>query len=80
LRHRALSCSASGSYISGYLDWYNANIDEVSDRDIALVAPISIRRAGGEAGGTDTGQALDFSVVVLSARDIATLYVSYVAN
>jgi hypothetical protein len=77
-----------GSYIGGYLDWYNTNIEEVSDRDIALVAPITIRRADGvvlatesREGAEETGkgdsQSLDFGVVVLSARDIATLYVSY---
>jgi hypothetical protein len=77
-----------GSYIGGYLDWYNTNIEEVSDRDIALVAPITIRRTDGEVLATESGEAdkekseggsqsLDFGVVVLSARDIATLYVSY---
>ena len=77
-----------GSYVGGYLDWYNTNIEEVSDRDIALVAPITIRRTNGdvlatESGetdqqvGEDDGKSLDFGVVVLSARDIASLYVSY---
>lgn len=61
-----------GSYIGGYLDWYNTNVEEVSDRDIALVAPITVLKNNDQPK-------IDFGVVILSARDIAALYVSYVS-
>jgi hypothetical protein len=59
-----------GSYIGGFLDWYNTSIEEVADRDLALVAPITVRKA-------QTEEVTDFGVVIVSARDIAALYVSY---
>jgi hypothetical protein len=60
-----------GSYISGYLDWYNTDVDEVADRDLVLAAPIEIN-AEGET--TETG----FPRMILSARNIERLSVSFV--
>jgi hypothetical protein len=61
---------ADGSFVGGYLDWYNTNLDEAPDRDIALAAPIKVRSDGNESDS-------EFSRVILSARNITTLYVSY---
>jgi len=59
-----------GSYVSGYVDWFNTEVDEIPDRDLALAAPITVIR-GGEA------QEIGFSRLVISARDVLRLYVSY---
>jgi hypothetical protein len=60
-----------GSYISGYLDWYNTDVDEVADRDLVLAAPIEITAEGHT---TKSG----FKRMILSARNIDGLSVSFI--
>lgn len=62
-----------GSYVSGYLDWYNTDIDEVSDRDLVLAAPITVKIGGNE-------EAYGFERMILSARNIARLNVAFVTG
>ena len=39
-----VGCDLSdGSYVSGYLDYYNTDVDEVADRDLVIAAPIEIK-------------------------------------
>jgi len=64
-----------GTYVAGYLDWYSTEVAETADRDFVIAEPIEIRMPG------DADSALvDFPRVVISARDTARLYVSYVAE
>jgi hypothetical protein len=69
-----LGCDMNdGSYIGGYLDWYNTDVDEVADRDIVLAAPIATRIDGHDVES-------DFQRVVLSARNIAKISVTFLAG
>lgn len=60
-----------GVYISGYLDWYNTDTDDVPDRDLVLAQP--------EIRGSDQEEliASGFARIVVPARDIVRLHVSY---
>jgi hypothetical protein len=60
-----------GTYVSGYLDWYSTELVETDDRDLMLAAPIKVKTSDGEEN-------VDFPRVVLSAREIVRMYVSYV--
>jgi hypothetical protein len=64
-----------GTYISGYVDWFSTEIDEVADRDLTLVAavgaPLVFKREG-------ISEDLDAARMIVSARDIVRMYVSYV--
>ena len=62
-----------GSYIGGYLDWYNTDDDEVADRDIVLAAPIVTKIDGEDAESS-------FQRVVLSARNIAKISVDFLTD
>jgi hypothetical protein len=59
-----------GTYVSGYVDWFSTELDDVADRDLVLAEPIRVRRDGNEIRA-------DFSRLVVSARDILRMYVSY---
>lgn len=62
-----------GTTVWGRLAWYNTDVDETPDRDLALAAPIHIRDAQGEAvqvGSEDT--------LVLSARDMKVMQITWV--
>jgi hypothetical protein len=61
-----------GSYVAGALQWYSTNIDETEDRDLVLSPPLS-KTTGGKTERIDT-----FQRIVISARDICRLYVTYV--
>lgn len=63
-----------GSYVGGLLDWYSTDVDETADRDFVIAEPITYRPPDSDEDGTIEG----FSRLVLSARDVARLYVSYV--
>jgi hypothetical protein len=63
-----------GSYISGYLVRYSSEIDETPDRELALTAPITYRPAGDDKAGTLD----DVGAVIISARQIKFLTVSYI--
>lgn len=60
-----------GTYVSGYLDWYSTEVDETADRDLVLAAPITVRTDGESA-------IADFPRLVVSAREIARLWVSFI--
>lgn len=59
-----------GRCVSGYLDWYNTDVDEVADRDIAL------NRVEVTVNGRDSAPS-GFQKIILSARDISSMHVSY---
>ena len=63
-----------GSYVGGLLDWYSTEVDETADRDFVIAEPITYRPPDSSDDRTIDG----FSRLVLSARDVARLYVSYV--
>lgn len=63
-----------GSYVGGWLDWYSTEVQESADRDFVVAEPITYRPPEGGEDRTIVG----FSRLILSARDVARLYVSYV--
>jgi len=66
-----LGCDMNdGSYVSGYLDWSNTDIDEVADRDLVLASPITIVIDGQESDS-------ECQRIILSARNIAKLSVDF---
>jgi hypothetical protein len=60
-----------GSYLAGVLHWYSTEVEETADRDLVLEPPLLRRREGQD----DPLQ--DFERVIISARDISTLYVTW---
>jgi hypothetical protein len=62
-----------GSFVSGWLASYNTTISETADRDLTLAAPISYRAKG----VADATELAGTSAVVVSARKITLLFVSY---
>jgi hypothetical protein len=69
-----VGCDLSdGSYVSGFLAWYNTDVDEIADRDLVLSAPIREKINGEES-------TLDFQWMILSARNINRLSVSFVSD
>lgn len=62
-----------GTYVGGYVAWFSTELDEVEDRDLVLAAPITVRRDGKEI---EAG----YSRLIVSARDIVRLYVSYLTK
>lgn len=59
-----------GKYITGYVDWFSTELDEVADRDLVLASPIWVY--------TDADSAkITFSKFIVSARDIRHMYVDY---
>ncbi len=65
-----------GSYVGGLLDWYSTEVVETADRDFVIAAPITYRPSGSNEDRTIDG----FSRLILSVRDVARLYVSYVES
>jgi hypothetical protein len=63
-----------GSYVGGFLDWYSTELEETADRDLVIAEPITYRPP--ENG--DDREIQGFSRLVISARDIVRLYVSFV--
>lgn len=63
-----------GSYVGGFLDWYSTELEETADRDLVIAEPITYRAAG---NGNDR-EIEGFSRLVISARDIVRLYVSFI--
>ncbi len=63
-----------GSYVGGLLDWYSTEVQETADRDFVIAEPITYRSADSQEDRMIEG----FSRLVLSARDVARLYVSYI--
>jgi Family of unknown function (DUF6338) len=59
-----------GTYVSGYLAWFNTDPDEGEDRALVLATPITVRTGG-------TSAPSQFSRLILSAREIKRLHVSY---
>lgn len=64
-----------GSYVGGLLAWYSTQDEETPDRDLVVAEPITYRPPGAEEDETISG----FSRLVISARDVKRLYVSYIA-
>lgn len=62
-----------GSYVSGWLASYNTSINESGDRDLTLAAPIRFRAKGAR----EATELADTSAVIISARTVALLFVSY---
>lgn len=60
-----------GGYIGGVVDWYSTETVETGDRDLVLGPPLT-KVVDGEPKGIDPVER-----VVISARDITTMYVSY---
>ena len=63
-----------GSYVGGFLDWYSTELEETADRDIVIAEPIAYRPPEGD----DDREIDGFSRLVVSARDIVRLYVSFI--
>ena len=62
-----------GHVVSGFVDWLSTELDEVEDRDLVLASPIALFRNGEDAPPIDPG----YSRLVVSARDIQSMYVAY---
>lgn len=60
----------TGVYIAGVLDWYSTSTEETGDRDLVLGPPLTKVVSGKE-------YPVEVQRIILSARDIAALYVSY---
>lgn len=65
-----------GSYIGGFLDWYSTELEETADRDLVIAEPIAYRPPGDGEDRLIHG----FSRLVISARDIVRLYVSFIED
>lgn len=69
-----VGCSLDdGSYVSGWLAAYNTTPDDTADRDLTLAAPLHYR----PKGATAAEELANTSAVVISARKITLLHVSY---
>lgn len=64
------------SYAAGVLAWYNTDIDDSPDRDLVLARPLTVINAVGSERVQDVFEQL----IVLSARDIRMIIVTYVAR
>jgi hypothetical protein len=62
-----------GTRVSGFVDWLSTDLDEVEDRDLVLASPIALFRGGEDAAPIDPG----YSRLVVSARDIQSMYIAY---
>jgi hypothetical protein len=60
-----------GAYITGYVAWFSTEPEENPDRDIVLGGPMTMRTKGG------TPQEVLFPRLILSAKDIQRIWVSY---
>jgi hypothetical protein len=64
------------TYIAGYLHSYNPMPDETGDRELTLVAPITLRSPGEDTANTLGGKA-PVGAICISARRIQYFTVSY---
>lgn len=72
-KHVYVGCDlADGAYIGGFLDWYSTEVEETADRDLVLAEPLTFRPAD-----ESEDRVLTFSRLVVSARQISRLYVSF---
>lgn len=62
-----------GSYVSGWLAAFSTTVDDTGDRDLTLAAPLRYRPKGVAV----TEELTNTSAVVVSARKITLLHVSY---
>jgi hypothetical protein len=60
-----------GTYIAGTLDWYSTEVDETADRDFVLAPPL-LAKAGNAEDPVE-----GFQRIVVSARDVVRLYVTF---
>ena len=65
-----------GSYLSGWLHSYDSLASDSPDRDLTIAAPIAYR----PPGSTEISRLSRVGAVIVSARQIAFLSVSYVKN
>ena len=65
-----------GSWVSGYLASYSAESDETADREFVLAEELKYLPAGAQPGTEP--QVLNASAVVVSARRLQLLHVTYV--
>ena len=63
-----------GSYAAGRLAWYNTDIDDTPDRDLALSHPLLLE----SPDGSPLIEPGDDQHLILSARDIRQIVVTYV--
>jgi len=63
-----------GSYLAGILAWYSTETAETADRDLVLAPPL-LRRSGGKVDSLE-----GFGRAIVSARDVATIYVSWLTD
>ncbi|NUT52419.1 MAG: hypothetical protein HOV94_34775 [Saccharothrix sp.] len=69
-----LGCALDdGTYVSGWLASYNTSINETGDRDLTLAAPIRHRAKG----ATEAVELPGTSALVVSARNVVMLFISY---
>lgn len=61
----------NGVYVCGYLAWYNTSLDDIPDRDLVLSEPQIRATEGADLGPSG------FQTMVVAARDIIRLHVSY---
>lgn len=64
-----------GTFVSGFLLSFSGESDEIADRDLVLGGPLFVRPPGQDEGGP-----YDASALVLSARRMQFLAVTYVAG
>ncbi len=64
-----------GAYVGGTLEWYSTEVEETPNRDLSIAEPITYR----PAGESDPQILPGVARVVLSAGDVARMYVSYIA-
>lgn len=65
-----------GSYVAGWLFSHAIDYEETADRDLILSGPVVFRPAG--AGDGDDVELANVGAVVVSARRIVHLFVSYI--
>jgi hypothetical protein len=75
--HPAMACYAGcelkdGSYVAGQLYSFSPESDETPDRELTMSAPITYRPSGSDESST-----LDVSAIIVSAREIKLLTVTY---
>jgi hypothetical protein len=66
-----------GGYVAGFVDWFNVDSAETGDRDLVLSGPIIYKQSTSD---NESKQLDDVARVVVSARDIVRMFVSYVGD
>jgi hypothetical protein len=61
-----------GTYVAGQLYNFSPESDEIPDRELTMSAPITYRPSGSEESST-----LEVSAIIVSAREIKLLTVTY---